>query len=171
MVSYAVLQGILFIFIFLLSSYTTLSIFTNTPPNQINNTEILVDQILQDYYNSCRTSCPLIPSLRIYSIKNIAEEADGLTGPYWYFLEKLSGRKLVTLVNYGNNLEPIIEDPDQHYLICPILERNKNFVKGLCIEEYIKIHDNLASRLYTIMTLPTEELNNLYVVYKWSNNN
>jgi len=155
-----------------LSSSATVSVFTDPPPNQIQKTEQLARYILQDYHQDCDLSCPDLPQLRVYSIENIAEESDWYTGQYWYFLEKISGRRLVKPVNYGNNLEPLIENPTVRYLICPVLDREKNRIKKLCVEEYLKLYNNQYNHHLPTprfdLNLP-DNLKHLYVVYKWSN--
>jgi hypothetical protein len=154
-------------YIFHMSSSASMSYLTNTPSNQLIKTELLTHFIYQDYLQSCGKICPQFPSFRIYSIENVWEESDWYTGQYWYFLETFTGKKLVSLVNTGNNLEPLIDDPEVRYLICPMLDRNIDHVKKLCLSEYLKRYSHLVNTTYSRIILPTEELNSLYVLYKW----
>ncbi len=167
-----IIQSLVIVLLVYLSSSATVSVFTDPPPNQIQKTEQLARYILQDYHQDCDLSCPDLPQLRVYSIENIAEESDWYTGQYWYFLEKISGRRLVKPVNYGNNLEPLIENPTVRYLICPVLDREKNRIKKLCVEEYLKLYNNQYNHHLPTprfdLNLP-DNLKHLYVVYKWSN--
>lgn len=155
-------------YILYLVSNASWSYLFNSPPNQFYKTELLSHALLQDYYLTCGKECPIFPSFRIYSVVNVGEESDWYTGQYWYFLEQLTGKKLVSLVNTGNNIKPFVNEPKVRYLICPIMAREVNRVKKTCIREYIKKYNHLADYSYRRINLEIEDLNNLYIVYKWN---
>lgn len=150
----------------ILSSYATLSVFRDPPPNQIKKTEMLTSFIYQDYINGCAPRCPYLPEFRIYSIENVPEESDWYTGQYWYFLEKESQKNLVRLVNTGNNLEPYVTDPKVRYLICPTLDREVDTVENMCVRNYLIRYNHLFGKSYKKINLPAD-LYKIYVLYKW----
>ena len=162
-----IISGLMVVFV---SSDSTIERLFSSPPGEIERTKDLTRYIYQNYRQSCSPFCPSLPNFRIYSVENIPEESDWYTGQYWYMLEEISGVKLVHIVDYGNNLEPIIEIPNIRYLICPILGRSRGDVERLCISEHTKLPVYTFLKDYEAeqLKLP-HNIAPHYVVYRWVN--
>lgn len=133
---YRAVQALFVIIVIVLSSHATLSVFTDAPPNQYTEVKNVVEAIYADY-SSMTIGSTQTPSIKLLSIEDSQEQLEWYTGQYWYILESITQKRLVNLIESGNNLSPIVNNPTYYYLICYPHADPATTVETICIPGFL----------------------------------
>ncbi|MFZ5438157.1 MAG: hypothetical protein ACOZAK_03850 [Patescibacteria group bacterium] len=122
-----------------LNQYLTRSLIPET--SFYKQKEIVAQQIYDDYF---QTNQYKQPNFALASI-NFELPFDGWgTTAFWFHLEKMTNKKLTTLVNYGVNVKPLVNKADKIYLVCELRNSiKKNETKEKCLNLFIRARNYL----------------------------
>lgn len=154
------------IFLLYLSASASISYLISTPPKSYERTEEIVQQIISDADIEHKVHNIDQNSIGIHYINDNVAEIDWATGQYWYFIERIRQKKYVSVINGGNNLQPLQTKPQLHYLICKI-NTPDNSCSGL--KTFLKNYQGIIDpNSQTMVTNTITDGFEQFHIFRWS---
>jgi hypothetical protein len=145
---------------------------SGTPANEYNILRNASLAIYKDYQSSEYSK---YPHLLVFWKQLDVWHFDWFTGPIWFFLESITGEKLIVTNPSESNIKPVVRDPIYYYLICEDNYQtvsNQDYIDSNCIQPFIdKYSGQIEVKHQQIWKLENQAYYSLYIYRFLKNNN